>query len=105
MTRSLGIALALAGLLAAAGTGPAQAAGPVTVPLTPQNTSGESGTATLTTTGVKLFPAYASFTNVTVTGFAGSYNFGTKALSLSATWCQIGNTRASLQSRRKLHGK
>jgi len=53
MTRSLGIALALAGLLAAAGTGPAQAAGPVMVQLTPQNTSGESGTATLTSEGDK----------------------------------------------------
>src|SRR5262249_3555838 len=34
---------------------------------------------------VKLFPAYASFSNVTVTGFSGSYNFATKALNLAAT--------------------
>ncbi len=52
MTRSLGLALALAGLLAAA-IGPAHAAGPVTVPLTAQNSSGETGTATLTSEGDK----------------------------------------------------
>jgi hypothetical protein len=53
MARYLSLALALAGILAIAGTGPAQAAGPVTVPLTPQNSSGETGTATLTPDGNK----------------------------------------------------
>jgi Cu/Zn superoxide dismutase len=48
MTRSLGVVLAIAGMLGIAGVSPAQAAGPVTVQLTPQNNSGESGTATLT---------------------------------------------------------
>lgn len=48
MTRSVGIALALAGMLGVAGARPAVAVGPVTVQLTPQNNSSETGTATLT---------------------------------------------------------
>ena len=43
MTRSLALALALAGMLGIVGAGLAEAAGPVTVKLTPQNNSGESG--------------------------------------------------------------
>ena len=53
MTRSLALALALAGLLGIVGAGLAEAAGPVTVQLAPQNNSGESGTATLTADGTK----------------------------------------------------
>src|SRR5262245_15092521 len=53
MVRYLSLALALAGLLAAVGMSPAEAAGPITVQLTPQNSSGESGTATLTPEGDK----------------------------------------------------
>lgn len=52
MRRSLRLALATAGMILA-GTGLANAAGPVTVQLTPQNGSGESGTATLTDDGTK----------------------------------------------------
>jgi hypothetical protein len=53
MARYLDLALALAGLLAVVGITPAEAAGPVTVQLTPQNSSGESGTATLSEAGDK----------------------------------------------------
>ena len=55
MTRSLGSMLTTAVVLALLGSGPgiARAAGPVTVPLAPQNNSGESGTATLTEQGTK----------------------------------------------------
>lgn len=53
MTRALALGLAMAGMLAAAAAGPAEAAGPVIVQLTPQNASGESGTATLTEDGTK----------------------------------------------------
>jgi hypothetical protein len=51
MTRTLGLVLAVGGLLV--GIGLADAAGPVTIQLTPQNNSGESGTATLTEVGAK----------------------------------------------------
>ena len=51
MTRSLRKMLAVAAVLAASAT--AEAAGPVTVPLTPQNGSNESGTATFTEEGTK----------------------------------------------------
>lgn len=51
MFRLLG--LALIGVVVLGGTGLSQAAGPVTVPLAPQNNSGESGTATLTEEGTK----------------------------------------------------
>lgn len=53
MIRRLGLVLTLAGTAVLAGIGPAQAAGPVTVQLTPQNSSGEAGTATLTSEGDK----------------------------------------------------
>ena len=53
MSRYLGLALAMAGMLGLAGAGRAEAAGPVIVQLTPQNASGESGTATLTEQGTK----------------------------------------------------
>jgi hypothetical protein len=53
MIRRLGLVLALTGAVALTGIGLAQGAGPVTVPLTPQNSSGESGTATLTPAGDK----------------------------------------------------
>jgi Cu/Zn superoxide dismutase len=53
MERSLNLAVVMAGALLIAGAGLAEAAGPVTVPLTPQNNSGESGTATLTESGTK----------------------------------------------------
>jgi Cu/Zn superoxide dismutase len=62
MTRWLGIVLALAAMLGMAGATPAAAAGPVTVQLTPQNGSGETGTATLTEAGTK------TKVDVTVTG-------------------------------------
>lgn len=52
MVRSLGLALATVAMLVG-GIGLAEAAGPVTVRLTPQNNSGESGTATLTEQGTK----------------------------------------------------
>ena len=52
MTRTIGLALAVSGMLVAA-IGVAEAAGPVIVQLTPQNNSGESGTATLTEDGSK----------------------------------------------------
>ena len=51
MTRSLWKMLAVAAVLAASAA--AEAAGPVTVALTPQNGSSESGTATLTEEGTK----------------------------------------------------
>lgn len=51
MTRH--IALALIGLVGLAGAGLAQAAEPVRMQLTPQNSSGESGTALLTDEGNK----------------------------------------------------
>jgi len=53
MIRALALGLAMAGMLAAAAASPAEAAGPVIVQLTPQNASGESGTATLTEDGTK----------------------------------------------------
>ena len=55
MTQFLRWMLAAAAVLALSGTGPsaARAAGPITVQLTPQNNSGESGTATLTEEGTK----------------------------------------------------
>jgi hypothetical protein len=53
MSRSIALALAVAGVLGLAGAVPAEAAGPVIVQLTPQNASGESGTATLTEDGTK----------------------------------------------------
>jgi hypothetical protein len=52
MIRTLGLVLAMAGMLVA-GILVAYAAGPVTIQLTPQNNSGESGTATLTEVGAK----------------------------------------------------
>jgi hypothetical protein len=52
MTRTLGLVLAVGGLLVT-GIGLADAAGPVTIQLTPQNNSGESGTAVLTEVGAK----------------------------------------------------
>ena len=51
MARILGLVLAVGGLLAGIGLG--YAAGPVTIQLTPQNNSGESGTAVLTEVGAK----------------------------------------------------
>jgi Cu/Zn superoxide dismutase len=62
MDRSFGVVLAGALALAVFGTSPAGAADPLTVRLTPQNNSGESGTATLTEEGTKTKVA------VTVTG-------------------------------------
>jgi Cu/Zn superoxide dismutase len=53
MTRYLGLALAMAGTLAVSGAVRSEAAGPVTIQLTPQNSSGETGTATLTADGTK----------------------------------------------------
>lgn len=52
MTRTLGLVLAVSGLLVG-GIGLADAADPITVTLTPQNNSGESGTAVLTDAGPK----------------------------------------------------
>jgi hypothetical protein len=52
MIRILGLAVAVSALFVA-GIGVADAAGPVTVQLTPQNNSGESGTAILTEVGAK----------------------------------------------------
>jgi hypothetical protein len=51
MNRILGLVLAVGGLLAGIGLG--YAAEPITVTLTPQNNSGESGTAVLTDAGPK----------------------------------------------------
>ncbi len=53
MTRHLALTLATIGLLGLAGAGLAQAAEPVRMQLTPQNSSGESGTALLTDEGNK----------------------------------------------------
>jgi hypothetical protein len=53
MSRYLGLALAMLGMLGVAGAVRVEAAGPVTVQLTPQNNSGESGSATLTEQGAK----------------------------------------------------
>jgi hypothetical protein len=53
MTRWLGLALAVVAMLAGMWVGPIGAAGPVTVELKSQNSSGESGTATLTEAGSK----------------------------------------------------
>lgn len=53
MLRSLRLALVMVGLLVAGGAGVADAAEPITVQLTPQNKSGESGTAVLTDAGTK----------------------------------------------------
>jgi Cu/Zn superoxide dismutase len=53
MVRFLGFVLVMAGMLGVTVTGPAEAAGPVTVQLTPQSNSGESGTATLSEQGPK----------------------------------------------------
>jgi Cu/Zn superoxide dismutase len=53
MVRYLGLVLAMTGMLGVAGAGRAEAAGPVTVQLTPQNNSGESGSATLSEQGTK----------------------------------------------------
>jgi hypothetical protein len=53
MTRWLAVLLAVVALLGVAWTSPAEAAGPVTVQLKPQNNSGESGTATLSEAGGK----------------------------------------------------
>jgi hypothetical protein len=51
--RSVGLALAVVGLLAVGGAGVAWAAEPISIPLTAQNNSGESGTAVLTDAGPK----------------------------------------------------
>jgi hypothetical protein len=53
MSRHLVLALAVVGILGVAGTGLAQRAAPLTVRLSPQNNSGESGTAMLTEDGSK----------------------------------------------------
>jgi hypothetical protein len=53
MLRSLGLTLAAVAVLAVGGAGLADAAEPITVQLTPQNNSGESGTAVLTDAGPK----------------------------------------------------
>jgi Cu/Zn superoxide dismutase len=53
MARSLSRMLTVAAVIAMAAAGTARAAGPTTVQLTPQNNSGESGTATLTEQGTK----------------------------------------------------
>jgi hypothetical protein len=53
MKRSFRQMLAAAAVLAVSAAGTARAAGPTTVQLTPQNNSGESGTATLTGQGTK----------------------------------------------------
>jgi hypothetical protein len=53
MLRSVGLALALLGILAVGGAGVVYAAEPITVQLGPQNNSGESGTAVLTDAGAK----------------------------------------------------
>ena len=53
MLRSVGLTLAVLGILAVGGAGVVYAAEPITVQLTPQNNSGESGTAVLTDAGPK----------------------------------------------------
>jgi hypothetical protein len=53
MARSLGLMLAMAGMLVGTWPGVSEAAGPLTVKLSPQSNSGESGTATLTEEGGK----------------------------------------------------
>lgn len=53
MARSFRRLLAVAAVLAVFAAGTARAAGPITVQLTPQNNSGESGTATLSEDGPK----------------------------------------------------
>jgi Cu/Zn superoxide dismutase len=53
MARSLSRMLTGAAVIVMAAAGTARAAGPTTVQLTPQNNSGESGTATLTEQGTK----------------------------------------------------
>lgn len=53
MTRSLALALAMAGMFGVAGASLTEAAGPLIVQLTPQNNTGEAGTATLTEQGAK----------------------------------------------------
>ena len=53
MLRSVGLALAVLGILTAGGAGVVYAAEPITVQLTPLNNSGESGTAVLTEAGMK----------------------------------------------------
>lgn len=53
MLRSVGLALAVLGILAVGGAGVVYAAEPITVQLTPLNNSGESGTAVLTDAGAK----------------------------------------------------
>jgi hypothetical protein len=53
MVRSVGLILVAVGVLVAGGAGLAGAAEPINVVLTPQNNSGESGTAVLTDAGPK----------------------------------------------------
>ena len=53
MHRSVGLALAVLGILAVGGAGVVYAAEPITVQLTPLNSSGESGSAVLTDAGLK----------------------------------------------------
>lgn len=53
MARSLSRMLTGAAVIVMAAAGTARAVGPTTVQLTPQNNSGESGTATLTEQGTK----------------------------------------------------
>ena len=53
MARFLGFVLVMVGMLGVTGVSPAEAAGPVTVQLTPQSNSGESGSATLSEQGTK----------------------------------------------------
>ena len=53
MLRSFSLALVLVGVLAVVGARVADAAEPITVQLTPQNNSGESGNAVLTDAGPK----------------------------------------------------
>ena len=53
MLRSFSLTLVAVGVLAVVGAGVAAAADPINVQLTPQNNSGESGTAVLTDAGPK----------------------------------------------------
>ena len=53
MLRSCSLALVAVGVLALVGAGVADAAEPITVPLTPLNNSGESGNAVLSEEGAK----------------------------------------------------
>jgi hypothetical protein len=53
MLRSVGLALAVLGILAVGGAGVGYGAEPITVQLGPLNNSGESGTAVLTDAGPK----------------------------------------------------